>query len=340
MIINRTSTQEPKTRNKGIIRASYAQTLAALPFSAVSLASISTMKKLNKLSPEDTITIKKSISQALTDTGLREKGTKAIFVDTFKSKKEIPEYITNLFSADKLPKADEKVIKACSKEVEHFKNKKLYKSLFSKFQGDFEADPEFKKIIDRVSSVIPLFQVKSGSNAFYKLHGNAIVVPNKKLTPSAFHEMGHALNANYSKVGKFLQKNRKLAMSVAGLVGLVGLCTKKKADDETPNKGIGKVTHFIKKNAGVLSFASMMPVVMEEAMATMKGNKIASQMLDKKLLNKVKLTNAIGLSTYLLGALSVGVSTAFAIKVKDNIQAKHEAKVAAKHQAKLAAQQK
>ena len=84
----------------------------------------------------------------------------------------------------------------------------------------------------------------------------------------------------------------------------------------------------------------MMPVVVEEAMATVKGNKIASKMLDKNLLKKVKLTNAVGLSTYLLSAVATGVTTALAIKVKDNIQAKHEAKVAEKYEAKLAKQQK
>ena len=142
--------------------------------------------------------------------------------------------------------------------------------------------------------------------------------------------MGHALNANSSKVGKFLQSSRILAKFLPGIFALISICTKKKADDETPAKGIGKVTHFIKKNAGLLCFSSMLPAILEETMATVKGNKIASKMLDKNLLKNVKLTNAVGLSTYILAAVSAGVSTSVAIKVKDNIQAKHEAKVALK----------
>lgn len=330
MISNKISTQEPKIKNKGIVRASYAKSMVAAPFTALSTAGVYTMRRLSQTSKEDTITIKKAISKALTDTGLREKGTKAVFVDTLKNKKEIQGFVTNLFSADKLPKAEEKAIKAISKEVDHLKNKKVFKPLLEKLQGNLADNPEFNKICERGVSLANLLQVKMGANAFYLPHGNAMIVPDGKLTTSAFHEMGHALNANFSKIGKFIQNNRKLATSMAGAIALIGICTKKKADDETPNKGIGKVTHFIKKNAGILSLASMAPVVAEEAMATIKGNKIASKMLDKNLLKKVKLSNALGLSTYVLSAVSVAFSTVIAIKVKDALQARHEEKLAAK----------
>lgn len=341
MILNGISNSQPKTKNKGYLRATYAQSLASIPTAALSLGAVSLMSKVGKVSKEDTITLKRSISQAIKDTGLKDDGVKAVFVEASNAKtlKGTVKTIMNVFTQPS--KSDQKAMKVISEEIQSTigKNKVIqgYMKQLDDLAGNDATMKETVKQIVEKATTLPIFaQVKTASNAFYLEHANAIMVPDKKLITSGFHEIGHALNANKSKFWKFMQNNRKACMTATAIISTISLLTKKKADDETPAKGIGKVTHFIKKNAGLLTFASMVPVIAEEAMATIKGNKLASKMLDANLLKKVKMGNALGLATYVLSAVGMAVSTVVAVKVKDSVQAKHEAKVAQKAAAKAA----
>lgn len=339
MILNGISNSQPKTKNKGYIRATYAQSLATIPTAALSLGAMGLMSKIGNVSKEDTITLKRSISQALKDTGLKDDGVKAVFVEASKAKtlKGMVKTIMNVYNQPS--KSDQKAMKVVAEEIQGTigKNKVIqgYMKQLDELAGNDTAMKDFAKEMVEKISTLPIFaQVKTASNAFFLEHANAIMIPDKKLITSGFHEIGHALNANKSKFWHFMQKNRKACMMATGIISTISLLTKKKVDDETPNKGIGKVTHFVKKNAGLLTFASMVPVIAEEAMATIKGNKLASKMLDANLLKKVKMGNALGLATYVLSAVGMAVSTVAAVKVKDSIQAKHEAKVAQKAAAK------
>lgn len=341
MLSGKISFGEPKVKNKGYFRASYAQSLAALPTTALSLGAMKLMSKVGNISKEDTITIKRSVSQAIKDTGLKDDGVKAVFVETSNAKtlKGIVKTIMNVYNQPS--KSDQKAIKVLSDEIQGTVGKKKifqkYMQQLEELAGDDATMKENIKQMIEKASTLPIFaQVKTGTNAFYLEHANAIMVPNKKLITSGFHEIGHALNANKSKFWHFVQKNRKACMMATSLIATISLLTKKKADDETPAKGIEKVGHFVKKNAGALTFASMIPVIAEEAMATIKGNKLASKMLDANLLKRVKIGNALGLSTYVLSAVGMAASATFAVKVKDSIQAKHEEKVAQKIAARTA----
>ena len=130
---------------------------------------------------------------------------------------------------------------------------KLYLDQIEKITGDDSTMKETIKQMMEKAATLPIFaQVKTASNAFYLGHANAIMIPDKKLITGGFHEIGHALNANKSKFWKFIQNNRKYCMAATGIISTIALLTKKKANDETPAKGIGKVSHFVKKNAGLL----------------------------------------------------------------------------------------
>ena len=133
-----------------------------------------------------------------------------------------------------------------------------------------------------------------------------------------FHEMGHALNANKSIIGKILQKCRPLAILVLP-VALIALFKTKKAPNEKSTGTFDKVTDFIKNNAGKLTFLTFIPTLAEEALASIKGLNLAKKVLNPELAAKVSKTNKIAYLTYLGLALAASVGTYLAVKVKDAI---------------------
>ena len=172
------------------------------------------------------------------------------------------------------------------------------------------------KFMDKIRGFKDIIE---GKNACYEPIQNKIYVNREKLGASAFHEMGHALNRNFSKVGKFLQNSRMPLMVVASL-------KRKKAEGEKPQGFFDKTTTFIKENIGKLSFAAMMPIAVEELMATIKGNKMAAKFLKPENLKKVKVANALGLATYIGTAAIVGLTARLATNLKDKIAAPKEIK--------------
>lgn len=173
-------------------------------------------------------------------------------------------------------------------------------------------------------------QIKYGLNAAFDNDANEIILPKGKLVLSSFHEMGHALNYNFSKIGKSLQNVRLPLLLGAAAISSFALSvatlndTKKKpakGDDpknaEQKESKSNKFIKFLKKTLPALPMVLMTPVVAEEALASFKGNNIAKEALkDVKdelpnLAKKVKLNNAIALTSYIgAGLLLSGVSYA------------------------------
>lgn len=161
-------------------------------------------------------------------------------------------------------------------------------------------------------------QMQAGQNAFYTFKSKKVVLPEKGLSLAGFHEIGHAMNANLSHVGKALQKCRALSY-LAIPIALIALYKTKKAEGEEPKNKFDKVTTFIKNNAGKLTFAAFLPTVIEEGLATLKGNKIAKQLLSPDLAKKVAKTNTIGFLSYVSLAAFSGLGVYLGVKVKDLI---------------------
>ena len=150
---------------------------------------------------------------------------------------------------------------------------------------------------------------------------NTILLPEQKLSLTAFHEIGHAANANLSKIGKLLQKSRApLMFGVMPIIALIALWKTKKAPEQKPQGAVDKTTTFIKENSGKLTFAAFLPILIEEAMASIKGNKFAKNAgLSTELLSKVVKTNKIGYLTYVGSALLTSYAIHLGTKVKDSI---------------------
>ena len=164
-----------------------------------------------------------------------------------------------------------------------------------------------------------------GQNACYVSTAKKIILPEQKLNLAFFHEAGHALNANMSTIGKLLQKNRNLCL-LAAPIALISLYKTKKAEGEEPKNKVDKATNFVKHNAWKLTFAVYVPSLIEEGMATIQGNKLAKEFLNKDLAKKVAKTNAFGYMTYLLLAVATSTGIHFAVKIKDKIAYRDEIK--------------
>ena len=179
-----------------------------------------------------------------------------------------------------------------------------------------------KKIKDMLSSILGSV-MSNGTNACYVDQAKKIILPETKLNLAFFHEAGHALNANMSVIGKALQKSRSLSMLMIP-IALIALFKNKKAPGEKPKNGVDKATTFIKDNAGKLAFLTFVPTLLEEGMATLKGNKLAKEVLSKDMAKKVAKTNAMGFATYAILAAGAALSVYVTKKIKDAIASRKE----------------
>lgn len=199
-----------------------------------------------------------------------------------------------------------------------------------------------KKEILLADLIAPYDAVKNGRNAFFVMKDgalpsikgfpepvkkNTILMPENKITFAAFHELGHAMNANLSKAGNALQKFRPLALFIPSLVALYGACSRKSKPDADGNlTKKQKINNGIRNNAGKIAFIATLPMLIEEAMATKKGLKFAKEILSPELYKKVAKGNKVAFLSYLTTSIFAGITAWAAVKVKDNMIAKKERK--------------
>lgn len=195
------------------------------------------------------------------------------------------------------------------------------------------------KIMDKLLELLsPVGSAKKGKNAFFAskeildvCDKNSVCMPSDgKFSLTAFHELGHAHNYNISKVGKLLWNAKGSGTTIATLLTVFAAFTReaKAQDGKELTKG-QKTKNFVRKNAGLLTFAAMTPMLAEEAMASIKGCKWANANMAQDLAKKVSKTNVVAYCSYLALAVGSALSAHVAVKVKDKLVAKKEAKLAA-----------
>ena len=181
-------------------------------------------------------------------------------------------------------------------------------------------NPVFDKFPKWLKSILnPMVDIKAGRNAAFDFSSNQIFVNREKLGVATFHEMGHAVNCNFSKFWKFMQGLRLPCFGLGGLLVTVALFKRKKVEGEEPNGFFDKTTTFIKNNIGKLTLATFVPIVAEELMATYRGNKMAKKVLSPELFQKVQKTNRFGAATYITSAIAVSLAAVIGSKVRDAI---------------------
>lgn len=277
----------------GVLAGSTVNSLTSLSGQFVKSGIMNKTGKLNNLITADEFSqVEKAVSDTIKKSGLEAKG-----VGIIKATAENADEISRIMSKE----LDKTFLKHLPKQV-----KEVVGSIYSS-------------------------QVTSGENAFYSSTSKKIIMPEKKLGLALFHETGHAMNANLSKFGKILQKCRPMAMLMLPIAA-IALYKTKKAPGEEPKNNLDKATTFIKNNAGKLTFAAFLPTLLEEGLASLKGNKVAKQLLSPELAKKVAKTNALGFSTYLLTAVLSSLGIYLGTKVKDAIAKPEPVLLSQEHQ--------
>lgn len=194
-------------------------------------------------------------------------------------------------------------------------NRKNISPLIKHEIGSNKFLPKFlkKRIINSMEH-----SIRVGKNAFFLMKNNKIIMPKNKLSLVIFHELGHALNKNFSKTGRILQKCRQFTL-LASPIALIALLKTKKPEGVESKSKLGKTTDFIKENAGKLTFMSFLPMLAEEGLASIKGQNLAKKALNTPLVKKLTKANKLGFLSYLNLALISSLGITLGVKVKDSI---------------------
>lgn len=185
--------------------------------------------------------------------------------------------------------------------------------------------------VNYLQKVCSLMNVETGArfgrNAGYIPIVNTLIIPYKKLQGAIFHEMGHAMNKNFNPALKTLQYLRPILTYSTLAIGAIGICTSTKQppeDGELSKKD--KFKNFMHNNAGKLAFATSIPILLEEFIATAKGNKLAAKVMPENLAKAVKKTNMYGGLCYLSSAIIGAIGIRTGVKLKDYLVAKKHSK--------------
>lgn len=190
---------------------------------------------------------------------------------------------------------------------------------------------ELKRIMESVSKKNSFNQklikyyldvLSNGLNASYLIEAKNIVINDKQLFSSAFHELGHALNFNKEGIINILIKGRKLTPHSIPILGLgflaVGLLHKNKPQSEDKSS-FEKTKDFIKNNAGKLTFMTFLPKLIDEAAASINGIKISKNYLKPDQVERLTKNYKHAFSTYARTAVFSSLFIFLGIKVKDEI---------------------
>ncbi len=265
----------------GALAGSYVNGLTVSPSRIASSRLMSKMSSINEhLTKDEFCELQKGITKAFNESGLAKKGVEILRAGE-----------NNM----------EETAEAVAKEYSRGILKHVIPENIRKFVGG---------IYSRIFT--------EGGNAAYLDSAKKIVIPEDKLQLAFFHEAGHALNANMNSITKVLQYSRVLGLLVLP-ISLIALFKNKKEEGEESNGFLDKATDFVKNNAGKLTFATFVPMLIEEGLATLKGNKMAQNVLSADLAKKVAKTNAYGFASYMILAALSSLGIHLATKVRDKV---------------------
>lgn len=286
------------------------------------------MARYGNLPKQDGEVMKKAVLQMVKDNGLKEKGVRVKFLEPlYKLKKH------NM-------RAGVKNIDPSEKFYRWFYDTLIIDSVREGENAFFvPTGAKLPKVGATKYKELAAQGSKKIKETAYYIKPNSVVLSKNRLFTAGFHEVGHAMNYNLSTVGKFLQKCRPISILAPVVLGIYGAISKKsKPNGENQElTSAQKTNNFIRDNAGKLTFAAALPMLIEEAMATVKGQKYANKVLKPDLAKKVLKGNAVAYCSYLAVALLGSLGVATAVKIKDNAMEKKEYKALLK--AQIAAQE-
>lgn len=286
-----------------------------LPLVKASNKTAETLKTVGTMTTaEDKKTMHDAVKKMLTDSGLNKKGVRIKFLSQLKEKNKLPKNPLEKFCRVYYDLVYINSIREGDNAAFFNNDLKLPKYTYSQLK---ELEKQGKKAKNEMNK----------TKTYIK--GNSVCLSKDFLHTAGFHELGHALNWNFSKFGRFLQKNRAFAMNAPIALGIYGAISKKsKPKKEGKNLNHAqKTNNFIRDNIAALSLALASPLLIEEGMASFKGQKYANKLLSPNLAKKVLKANSIGFLSYLGSALFCALGAYAAVKIKDYAVEKKEAKL-------------
>lgn len=180
--------------------------------------------------------------------------------------------------------------------------------------------PEPKTFSQKIkyTKIKNLYKVMSnGTNAYFERIRNNVHINKKNLYSAVFHELGHAENF-HSKSTRWLSILRNKSKRATPYVALgcfaVGVFAKKKGKDEKKD-----FKNFVHDNAGKLTFLVFSPIIIEEALASLRGFSMAKKYLSTAQ-QKFHIRNqAFALSTYVLHGMILAMAPTLGLFIKDKV---------------------
>lgn len=166
-------------------------------------------------------------------------------------------------------------------------------------------------------------QILEGYNACVIPDCSAILINMDKLSIAGFHELGHQYKSSNLWRRMLVKSKMPLVKYVPPLLLMVGLLKNKKTKSEAPKNTFDKMTDFIKNNCGKLTSLCFVPLLTEEAIASINAAKLSKGILNKPMLKSMCKYNAFAFSTYVSGALLAGCASFVGVKVRDKIVEKN-----------------
>lgn len=246
---------------------------------------------------------------------------------------------TNKIAIPNMRKVDnltEDVVEICHKAAEKVIKEKGLADNGVKIEYLKEIPITDKKLLKRDL----IAQVHNGSNAccilmdgmriendkMIPISKGTILAPEKKLSLAVFHEIGHAHNLVKSKFSRVMQKVRIFSPAIAlSILAFSAFTRTSKPEDDKELTKAQKTKNFIRNNAGKLTVAAMLPVIIEETTATIKGQKFVKEFLPD-FAQKTLKSNIWGLSSYITATALFGLASFATVKIKDKMLANQENK--------------
>lgn len=147
----------------------------------------------------------------------------------------------------------------------------------------------FKRLKPELQSNNHIILIKEGYNAAFFAKTNKIFMPEKNLQLSVFHEIGHAINYNCSKLWLKLYRISNLSMPLTYLTFSTQLFKNNKNEEKKSSK-----------KAAFISTSPLLPNLLEEGVASIKGEYEAKKLLSKDLYKKILKNNGLSFLAYFL----------------------------------------
>lgn len=266
---------------------------------------------------------KQAYNLAFLNSKVKEKGTKLFFVPLAKGTNDLEKMqdIKNIISdIDNFPK-EEEILNALYPDSETF-----YSKLCDKIEKLLRKNPDNLTLQhladwlfgtddfdDTLFNLDTYISIKFADNAMFSTSTNSILVPDSKINTPFFHELGHSINYNLKKGGKFISNLSRIHYDLAIALGVAAILLPSQKDKEKKNKPI----EFLQNNVGKLAFLAASPLLIEEGTASIRGLKAAKPYLDKVDYKKFKSSYLRAFMGYFSNVAFVAGGAVVGLKVKN-----------------------